>query len=89
MLSILSILYAMLTLLCCLPTLLLDRLCTAVTGDQSYMHSSSIGYSGVLFAYAGMEAFHSTQTSRSVFGIFSVPTKAYPFILLIVLQVRN
>ena len=53
------------------------------------MFSSSIGYSGVLFAYAAMEAFHSTQTSRSVFGIFSVPTKAYPFIMLIVLQVSR
>lgn len=52
------------------------------------MYANSIGYSGVLFAYAGIEAFHSAQPSRSVFGIFSVPTKAYPFILLIVLQVR-
>ena len=33
-----------------------------------------------------IEAFHSVDTSRSVFGCFNVPTKAYPFILLIIIQ---
>lgn len=45
-----------------------------------------MGYSGVLFSYALVEAFHSAETSRSVFGLFSVPTKAYPFILLVLIQ---
>jgi hypothetical protein len=41
----------------------------------------------VLFTYALIEAFHSAESSRSVFGLFSVPTKAYPFILLVLIQV--
>lgn len=50
------------------------------------LNSSAVGYSGVLFCYALIESFHSFETSRSVFGLFSVPTKSYPFILLIILQ---
>ncbi len=62
-------------------------LCAIVSGDISYMYSNSIGYSGVLFSYAVIEAFHSPVQSRSVFGCFNVPTKAYPFVLLVILQV--
>lgn len=54
--------------------------------DISYLLSNSIGYSGVLFGYAAIESFHSNTPSRSIFGLFNVPTKAYPFILLIILQ---
>lgn len=57
-----------------------------ITSDWSYIGVSSIGYSGVLFSYAVMESFHSTVQSRSLFGLINVPTKLYPFILLIVLQ---
>jgi len=58
--------------------------CSAQPGE---LNTSAVGYSGVLFSYALIEAFHSTETSRSVFGMFSVPTKAYPFILLVLIQV--
>lgn len=54
--------------------------------NPSYLFTNSVGYSGVLFSYAVIEAFHSAEASRSVFGIFSVPTKWYPFILLLILQ---
>jgi membrane associated rhomboid family serine protease len=64
-------------------------LSATASGDSSYLFSNSIGFSGVLFSYAVIEAFHSPHTSRSVFGCFNVPTKAYPFVLLIILQVRR
>jgi membrane associated rhomboid family serine protease len=56
--------------------------------DTSYMNSNSIGYSGVLFSYTAIESFHASSPYRSVFGLFSVPTKIYPIILLIVIQVK-
>lgn len=55
--------------------------------DAGQYYSSGVGYSGVLFTYALIEAYHTTETSRSIFGFFSVPAKMYPFILLIILQV--
>lgn len=57
------------------------------SAQPSALNTSAVGYSGVLFSYALIEAFHSAETSRSVFGMFSVPTKAYPFILLALIQV--
>jgi membrane associated rhomboid family serine protease len=58
-----------------------------MTGDPSYRGTSAVGYSGVLFTYAVIEAFHAREATRSIFGFFSVPSKIYPFILLIILQV--
>lgn len=58
-----------------------------ITSNWSYLGVSSIGYSGVLFSYAVIESFHSPDASRSIFGLFNVPTKLYPFILLVILQV--
>lgn len=63
-------------------------LSTVVMSNPSYMFSNSIGYSGVLFAYTAIEAFHASSPYRSVFGLFSVPTKIYPVILLVVIQVK-
>lgn len=54
---------------------------------QGYMLTSAVGYSGVLFALAVVEAFHTTEAMRSVFGLFSVPAKLHPFLLLILLQI--
>lgn len=59
----------------------------ALSGQPGALNTSAVGYSGVLFSYALIEAFHSAETNRSVFGMFSVPTKAYPFILLALIQV--
>ena len=55
--------------------------------DPAEMYSSGVGYSGILFTYALIESFHTTETSRSIFGMFSVPSRMYPFILLIILQI--
>lgn len=60
---------------------------TLITGNLSFIYTSSVGYSGVLFTYALIDSFHTTETSRSFFGVFNVPAKLYPFILLIALQV--
>lgn len=54
--------------------------------DPSQMYVGGVGYSGVLFCYAVIDSYHTTETTRSVFGLFSVPAKVYPFILLIILQ---
>ena len=40
----------------------------------------------MLFAYAVLESYHSSMPTRSVFGLFNVPAKLYPWILLMVLQ---
>lgn len=44
------------------------------------------GYSGVIFALAVDETASSPHPYRSVFGLFRVPTKLYPWVLLIALQ---
>ena len=55
--------------------------------DSRQLYSSGVGFSGVLFCYALLESFHSTEVTRSIFGIVNVPAKMYPFILLILIQV--
>lgn len=54
----------------------------ALSGDESWLVHSGVGYSGVLFTLAMLESYHSAVQSRSVFGFFSVPAKVYPWILL-------
>lgn len=56
-----------------------------ILNDPSMM-TNSIGYSGILFSYASISSFHSSELRRSIFGFFEVPTKIYPIILLIILQ---
>ena len=52
----------------------------------SMMYSAAVGFSGVIFALAVDEASLSPAPTRSVFGLFSVPTKLYPWVLMAVLQ---
>ena len=54
--------------------------------DMGYWFSSAVGFSGVLFAMAVDEASLSPFPTRSVFGLFSVPTRVYPWVLMLVLQ---
>lgn len=58
----------------------------SIAVDGSYLYSSAVGFSGVLFAMAVDEASLSPATTRSLFGLFSVPTKLYPWVLMLVLQ---
>ncbi|KAK9668590.1 hypothetical protein RND81_13G070400 [Saponaria officinalis] len=50
------------------------------------MITCSMGFSGILFSMIVMETSLSGVESRSVFGLFNVPTKWYPWILLVVFQ---
>ncbi len=53
----------------------------------SWLYYSSVGFSGVLFSYAIIETYHSNMPTRSVFGLFEVPSKVYPWVLLVILQI--
>ena len=46
-----------------------------------------MGFSGVLFSYAVQESLLSLEPTRSLFGFVNVPTKYYPWAMLIALQV--
>jgi rhomboid domain-containing protein 1 len=50
-------------------------------------YGSAAGFSGVLFAMAVDESALSVAPTRSVFGFFSVPTKLYPWVLMLVLSI--
>ena len=54
---------------------------------QGYLYSSAVGYSGVLFSYALISSYHTSAPTQSVFGLFNVPSKLYPWILLGIMQV--
>ena len=62
---------------------------TWVTNDAQYVHQRVVGFSGVIFTLAVMESYRSTQPTRSVFGMVRVPTRVYPWVLLIVLSVSK
>ena len=59
----------------------------SITGDIRWLFYSSVGFSGVLFAYATIETFlPATLPTRKIFGV-NIPTKAYPWILMALIQV--
>lgn len=58
-----------------------------VTNDPGYANQQAIGFSGVIFTLALMESYRSTQPTRLLFGMVQVPTRVYPWVLLIVLSV--
>ncbi len=57
-----------------------------ITNHFSFMQTSGVGYSGVLFMYAILEAFHTRVENQSFFGMCTVPARMYPFILMLVIQ---
>lgn len=58
-----------------------------VSHDLSWLNYHSVGFSGVLFALATQESFIAPSDTRSIFGFIQVPTRWYPWALLIALQV--
>lgn len=59
----------------------------AVTHKDQWLYYSSIGFSGVIFTLAVLESHSSPpNATRSVMGMFSVPSRAYPWVLLILIQ---
>lgn len=65
----------------------INRIAAVALNDIGQLRSSGVGFSGVLFCYAIIEANHTTEVSRSFYGMFNVPAKLMPFLLLVVLQV--
>ena len=62
--------------------------CTAVIMmDARQLWASGVGFSGVLFCYAVIEANHTSEATRSLYGICNIPSKLYPFVLLVLLQI--
>ncbi|XP_076908718.1 rhomboid-like protein 15 isoform X2 [Bidens hawaiensis] len=53
--------------------------------DQ-FMDECAIGFSGVLFSMIVIETSLSGVQSRNVFGLFNVPAKLYPWMLLVLFQ---
>jgi hypothetical protein len=64
------------------------RIAAVVFDDMGQLRSSGVGFSGVLFCYAIIEANHTVEVTRSFYGMFNVPAKLMPFLLLVVLQVN-
>ncbi|KAH9737749.1 Rhomboid-like protein 15 [Citrus sinensis] len=54
---------------------------------QNVMDECAIGFSGVIFSLIVIETSLSGAQSRSVFGLFNIPAKWYPLILLVLFQV--
>jgi membrane associated rhomboid family serine protease len=62
-------------------------LCYAISlAVPGYQFTGAVGFSGVLFAMAMDEVSLSPAPTRSVFGLFSVPTRLYPWVLMALLQ---
>ena len=62
--------------------------CSVVFQDSTWLLSSAVGFSGVLFAYATIESFSpSAAPTRSFYGLFNVNSKLYPWLLMAVLQI--
>ncbi|EFJ27952.1 hypothetical protein SELMODRAFT_147697 [Selaginella moellendorffii] len=62
-----------------------------VAYNPIYVHKSvlmecQIGFSGILFAMIVIEGSLYTGQNRSIFGLFNVPAKWYPWVLLIIFQ---
>lgn len=70
-------------------TLITYRIAAVGLHDSNQLKSSGVGFSGVLFCYAIIEANHTVEVTRSFYGMFNVPAKLMPFLLLIVLQVSH
>ena len=66
-------------------------ICLALSqlGSRAFWFNyTSVGFSGVLFGYAAIESLLPTASpTRSVFGLFEVPTKWYPWLLMLILQI--
>ena len=55
-------------------------------GYDHLMMQHSVGFSGVIFQLSVIESSLSPHRSRSVFGVFTVSSRMYPWALLLVLQ---
>jgi len=58
---------------------------SAVFRYDAWMYQHAVGFSGIIFYLSVLESLMHSG-SRSIFGFFSVPSYAYPWVLLIFLQ---
>ncbi|CAF2112796.1 unnamed protein product [Brassica napus] len=81
-----------LTILLATTNAVLHLLIASLTGYNPFyqydhlMNECAIGFSGILFSMIVIETSLSGVTSRSMFGLFNVPAKLYPWLLLIAFQ---
>lgn len=66
--------------------LLLNWLLVAFV-DTSYLRSCAAGFSGVLFSLIVLDARSSPNSTRSIFGFFTVPNWLYPWVLMLFIQI--
>lgn len=55
-------------------------------GINGLMYSHSVGFSGVLFHLSVIQAYIHPNATRHLFGTFHIPSTAYPWALMVVLQ---
>lgn len=55
-------------------------------GYNVWFQEHSLGFSGILFHYAVIDASFNSRQARSVFGMFTVSNMWYPWVLMVVLQ---
>lgn len=74
---------------------MLSWLLFVICGYQPLMKQNCVGFSGVIFHLSVLETNHSSTNAnddnsstraRSVFGLFEVSSKAYPYALLVAIQ---
>ena len=53
---------------------------------QALAHQCAIGFSGIVFGLIVIDNSVSHATSRSIFGLFSVPARVYPWALMVLWQ---
>lgn len=53
---------------------------------QALAHQCAIGFSGIVFGLIVIDNLVSHATSRSIFGLFSVPARVYPWALMVLWQ---
>ena len=51
------------------------------------MTRCAIGFSGVIFGLIVVDNSTSSSKDRSIFGLFKVPSPAYPWALLVLFQI--
>lgn len=66
---------------------ILEAIFWAATQQYVFMRYAAVGYSGVLFAYAAIDSYHAPVSTRSVFGVFNVPSRVYPWVILVLISV--
>eukprot|EP00979_Chaetoceros_neogracilis_P017668 scaffold10261_cov269-Chaetoceros_neogracile.AAC.10 len=65
---------------------MLIALATYAFGSEKLMNQHSLGFSGVLFHLLVLESKVRPNTSQSIFGMFHIPAKYYPWFMLVAIQ---